>query len=472
MLSKSQETHLCDEYSDQSTCSTEKQNGMFASIIVVLPSEFTGGDAHLSHAGLETKFNTSKDSLTRVTVLSWYTDVTHEIKPITSGYRFALSYNLVHTTSALRPAVSLNVDAVAKLRHILLSWKQSRNGPEKLIYLLEHQYSLANRSGSALKGKDAHTVACLDALCKQLNFHLGLADLCHNVVGAGEDNGYGYSDSSVGMAEVIETKTTIDNLVDMDGNDIRTSDELDFDDGETIPLDLSRELEEGEYDDQEYEGYMGNVSCAHHITSSLLTKNVKGAGSLERCTYCVSGSSSGLLLMFLTGYRRTVLVIWPHWSHPGMIYDGADGGHVHAVEELREIISSKPKKAEKELADYLYRCPEKSTSVVIRGLCYAARVWKNLSLWKKAVVPVNNHITTIGHEELVDAVQAFGWKSIEPTLVMLNDLSAGILSRTTGLRSYLTKILETPFVGNFCSTLGITRVTLMRKMFKLKCLLS
>ncbi|THH13506.1 hypothetical protein EUX98_g9716, partial [Antrodiella citrinella] len=35
-----------------------------------------------------------------------YTDVTHEIKPITSGYRLALAYNLLHTNTSLRPAIS------------------------------------------------------------------------------------------------------------------------------------------------------------------------------------------------------------------------------------------------------------------------------------------------------------------------------------------------------------------------------
>jgi hypothetical protein len=48
-------------------------------MIIVLPSEFTGGDAHVSH-GEETKvFDTSALSLSKTTVLAWYTDVMHEI---------------------------------------------------------------------------------------------------------------------------------------------------------------------------------------------------------------------------------------------------------------------------------------------------------------------------------------------------------------------------------------------------------
>jgi len=66
--------------------STEKVDGMFATVIVVLPSQFTGGSAHLEHGGIASILDCSSTSLTKTTVLSWYTDVSHEIKPITSGY--------------------------------------------------------------------------------------------------------------------------------------------------------------------------------------------------------------------------------------------------------------------------------------------------------------------------------------------------------------------------------------------------
>lgn len=231
---------------------------MFASIIVVLPSHFTGGDAHLSHGGLDLNFDTSETSLTQTTVLSWYTDVMHEIKPITSGYRLALSYNLVHTTTSLRPAVSINTGAVAELRHILLSWKQDEDGPEKLVYLLDHKYSQANLSGSALKGKDAHAMACLDNLGRQLGFHLGLANLHHHVYGQADEDYDAYS-NRVDIGEIDDRTMTIQNLVDLDGKLIRK--DLDFDDEtEAIPSEFAEEIEEGKHDKQEYEGYQGNVS--------------------------------------------------------------------------------------------------------------------------------------------------------------------------------------------------------------------
>ncbi|EJD55223.1 hypothetical protein AURDEDRAFT_35671, partial [Auricularia subglabra TFB-10046 SS5] len=134
---------------------TEKVNNMFATIVVVLPTAFTGGDAHLSHAGHTAVLNSSAPSVSKTTVLAWYTDVKHEIKPITSGYRLALSFNLVHTTTALRPSLADNAAPLARLRHVLLSWIQQQGRLDRLVYQLDHNYSHANLSASALKGSDA-----------------------------------------------------------------------------------------------------------------------------------------------------------------------------------------------------------------------------------------------------------------------------------------------------------------------------
>lgn len=244
---------------------------MFASLIIVLPTPFTGGDAHLSHGSQSKILNSSDPSLTKTTVLAWYTDVMHEIKPITSGYRLALAYNLVHTTTSLRPSLSDNTAAISKLRHILLSWKQSEElgspGPDKIMYKLDHDYSTANLSASALKGSDAHALAILDEAAKAVGMCMGFAHLEHHISGAADDDGdryYGrkhcyYDDdddedeNDVGFLEVYERTTTIENLVDLDGNDLAAKVAFDKKD-ETIPQGFVQDLEDGEHDEQEYEG--------------------------------------------------------------------------------------------------------------------------------------------------------------------------------------------------------------------------
>ncbi|KDQ15310.1 hypothetical protein BOTBODRAFT_109006 [Botryobasidium botryosum FD-172 SS1] len=243
---------------------TEKVDGMFATMIVILPSAYTGGAAHLSHADLSTTIDCSADSLSSTSVMAWYTDVTHEIKPVTSGYRLALSYNLIHTTSALRPSLPDTRDPLPQLRDIFLAWKQSGyTGPPKVVCLLEHKYSLANLRGSALKGTDAHLVSLLDVVAKELDFCLGLAIVeCY---ASGYGRGDEYEDDYDGLRRSVEfdrdtIETAITNLVDMDGRLI--SDELDFsveDEDQTIPSHFSNKIQAGDYYKQEYEGYQGNV---------------------------------------------------------------------------------------------------------------------------------------------------------------------------------------------------------------------
>lgn len=245
---------------------------MFATIIVVLPSEFTGGDAHLSHGSLSTVYDSSKDSSWQTTVLAWYTDVTHEIKPIESGYRLALAYNLIHTKQSLRPALSKNEKFSSQVKETLISWNERAKAglptPNKILYLLDHMYSRANLRASALKGADDHKIALLELVAKELDFHLGFANIACHLQGAGDDDGprhksWGYDhdsdDDEVGFMEIYEREVRVEEFVDLDG--IRIARELDFDEKhETIPYNLVADIEAGPYDDQQYEGYMGNVS--------------------------------------------------------------------------------------------------------------------------------------------------------------------------------------------------------------------
>jgi hypothetical protein len=251
--------------------STEKVPGMFATIVIVLPSHFTGGDAHLLHGGKRLVYASSLNSLNATSVLAWYTDVTHEIKPITSGYRLALSYNLIHTTDSLRPSLTMEKAAADRLRHTFLSWKQNVDlaAPEKLLYLLEHEYTQASLSASAMKGKDAHVLSLLSGLADEVGFNLGLASVEHTVIGGAE--GDVWDGMNVTMDEAREWSTKIDCFVDLDGSELRAFDDFDAE-TEAIPNELTRTIEEGEYDEQDYEGYTGNVSCKHRITWQVLTR--------------------------------------------------------------------------------------------------------------------------------------------------------------------------------------------------------
>jgi hypothetical protein len=95
--------HLSAETRADHFHSTEKVPGMFATVVVVLPSELTGGDIHVSQNGDTGVHDTSENSAFETEFLAWYTDVTHEVREITSGYRLALSYHLINTSPDISP---------------------------------------------------------------------------------------------------------------------------------------------------------------------------------------------------------------------------------------------------------------------------------------------------------------------------------------------------------------------------------
>lgn len=383
---------------------TEKADGMFATIVIVLPSHFTGGAAHLSFGDLSKVYDCSATSQLETTVLAWYTDVTHEIKPITSGYRLALSYNLIHTTKALRPALVRHDSLTEKLSKVLLAWQDQENAPEKLLYLLDHKYSEANLRASALKGADAQRVALLDVLAKKYGFRLGLANAHCNLRGYAEDYGprrrrggwYSGSEDSdednVDFAEVEEREMTIEHFVDLDGGLI--AQKLEFDEEtETIPVDLADSVESGPHDGQDYEGYMGN-----------------GAGSLSRW------------------YRRTVLVIWPTKNNYTVLYDGQTG-FKHAVEDLYEEHTPE---AERRLVEFVLAHRAYGPREAAGAVCISALVAGDAGLWQRAIAlcaAEGAGTTVIDAEVWQEALEKWGWDTVRPSFEVMLKHDSGNKTR-------------------------------------------
>ena len=142
-------------------------------MIIVLPSAYTGAEVHVTHSSKTKVIGLASDSLRKTSVLAWYTDVVHEVKPVQSGYRFALSYNLIHTSTSIpKPMLPNMGNAVSSLLQVLKNWKEGAylSGPGKqqiVAYLLKHQYSEMNllQGLRAMKGGDAHKLAYLKPTC-------------------------------------------------------------------------------------------------------------------------------------------------------------------------------------------------------------------------------------------------------------------------------------------------------------------
>lgn len=70
---------------------SEKTDGMIGSLVVLPPSQSKGGALVIEHHDEKVSYRGSSDQLVLV---AFYADCRHEVRPVTTGYRAALTYNL------------------------------------------------------------------------------------------------------------------------------------------------------------------------------------------------------------------------------------------------------------------------------------------------------------------------------------------------------------------------------------------
>lgn len=148
---------------------SETNDQMIGSMVVLLPSRSTGGDLVVTHRGESVRYKGSASSLTFV---AFYADTRHEVLPVETGHRVALTYNLVlsgDTTTALVGHTSVAPAAAELLeRHFAHTpeprWRGDRQAaepPDRLVVLLDHQYTERGLRWSHLKGDDATRIEIL-----------------------------------------------------------------------------------------------------------------------------------------------------------------------------------------------------------------------------------------------------------------------------------------------------------------------
>ncbi|KAL7917032.1 hypothetical protein ACQKWADRAFT_82283 [Trichoderma austrokoningii] len=160
---------------------TEKDPSMFGTLVICLPSEHTGGTVCLQHGGKSLKLSTAETSAYGYSYLAWYADVTHEIEPVQTGYRWVLTYNLIRVNTdneSSRTSAMVLDSQILGLRNALSSWETQQDPPDFLVYVLDHQYTQRNLRLSFLEGRDYQRAGCLAEACKQHGkFYLFLAQL-------------------------------------------------------------------------------------------------------------------------------------------------------------------------------------------------------------------------------------------------------------------------------------------------------
>ena len=112
---------------------TEKAPGMFATMVLVLPSTHSGGELVIKHLGREVVLDPRPEEPSEIGFAAFYADCVHEVRPVTTGYRLTLVYNLrfVGKRRSLKaPDYRAEHGRVVEL---LRSWASAEDEPDKLI---------------------------------------------------------------------------------------------------------------------------------------------------------------------------------------------------------------------------------------------------------------------------------------------------------------------------------------------------
>ena len=233
---------------------SEKESGMFGSLVVGFPSKYTGGELVVRFEGEEQVADFSRDAGNyRINFAAFYADCDHEVKPLESGYRICLVYNLVQKkTGAKIELQSVNRHA-DKLAGVLA--KNPREKP--YIILLGHQYTPANFAYERLKLNDRCKAEALLRAAKNLGFYAKLCLITSFKEGLPADSGYyGYEevagDDDAEMVEVFDEWLDIEHW---DQNELPVLGSVKFEEDDLI---TSFSLDEDEPIVKESTGYMGN----------------------------------------------------------------------------------------------------------------------------------------------------------------------------------------------------------------------
>ena len=169
---------------------TEKAPGMFATMVLVLPSTHSGGELVIKHLDREVVLDPRPEEPSEIGFAAFYADCVHEVRPVTKGCRLALTYNLrfIGKGRALKaPDYRTEHERVVEL---LRSWASAEDEVDKLIVPLEHAYTPAELSFSALKGADAGAASVLVKAAAEADCDLHLALVSIEENGSAEHTGY------------------------------------------------------------------------------------------------------------------------------------------------------------------------------------------------------------------------------------------------------------------------------------------
>ncbi|KAH7042713.1 hypothetical protein B0J12DRAFT_207667 [Macrophomina phaseolina] len=152
----------------------ENTPGLIATLVVCLPSPHEGGHVHTSLESMKRELRVPED---QPYFMCWYHDVEQGTEDVTSGYRWALVYDVINfeqpdfAPSAERVSHPLN-----SLHDIFRSWKLTSDELEqRYIYVLTDTYEGPSLNIDMLRGGDLQVARALKEMGSQDGFTVFLA---------------------------------------------------------------------------------------------------------------------------------------------------------------------------------------------------------------------------------------------------------------------------------------------------------
>ena len=302
-----------DEHRD-----TEKVSGMVATLSLSLPTAGSGGEIVVRHEGRETTFDLAASEPSELSFAAFYADCLHEVLPVTGGHRVSLVFNLFLDSADGELGAPDYADLAAPVADCLARWRDEGD-TDKIVWLLEHEYSEGGLSFETLKNTDAAVAQVLGEAADRADCELHAAVLRIEEYGTPEFHGdWGWDDDDDAvMDEVYERWEALDAWAARGGNRPSLG-EIRLNAGELLPSDA---LDEAEPDDRRLEGSTGNegptLEFIYRLAALVVWPGEKavdvvaGAGIDHAVAWaaarCAGGDDSGSSLRVLV----RLVDLWP-----------------------------------------------------------------------------------------------------------------------------------------------------------------
>ncbi|TFK58576.1 hypothetical protein BDN72DRAFT_906612 [Pluteus cervinus] len=359
---------------------TPKVDGMFATVVIILPSYYTGGEVHVSHSTDSKVLSLPPDSFFQTSVLACQ-----------ARSMLALSYNLIHTVPN-QPTLTLPPvdEKIGFLRRILEKWRRGKYNNDEdfgcqyrlLGVLLDHEYSPQELGwgSNALKGSDAHIIANLRPVAEEMGFVLLLTSLTYTVLDHSiERGGDGSQDRGI----------EISNVVDLNGGLVvgSQSSSTTLHLSQLVPKDAFEGIDP---DGEEGSDYMGNEEAP-----------------LEQW-YC----------------RTALIILQRSWKLDFFL---SAGGLSYTVSKLKKVNPLVPTKAELRLANKAVTRLTSYTPSEWDEMVDISLSWKKIELWKaicmRSLSPSSQEIRITLYTKALDVFGFTMLQSMQELLTQVHYLS-------------------------------------------------